>query len=380
MTKDKNSKETALKPVQTSLLSDFIKVSGLDGSTGRIASALPYNLGSVPRQLEIPFDSAESELVQGNNITGQASLTNSKGSKIVVTQKERKLILALACYISKYQNGRKYKDFVAKLEKGEFPDSITLPVDIREIASILYQRTHPTQLREVTKTLNSLDGKKQIIELFDNNEKKYITFEGALIKILESVKVEDMTASDDDDNKIIYHKVNLHFGNIFFWNINKKFSMLNPRYFEISGKKGSGAESDIFDVLHETLITNFGSHLLRYKTAEQEYKTELKDKGQTVPKEVYFNEVRRRRNAALLYREKLDAVIDRAATDYRKQRQPKRLMKTIERALVVLRDEIHVISSYEIRDTASGKWVYCIFDPEYMKKSYEKVLEETKSE
>ena len=219
MTKDKNSKETALKPVQTSLLSDFIKVSGLDGSTGRIASALPYNLGSVPRQLEIPFDSAESELVQGNNITGQASLTNSKGSKIVVTQKERKLILALACYISKYQNGRKYKDFVAKLEKGEFPDSITLPVDIREIASILYQRTHPTQLREVTKTLNSLDGKKQIIELFDNNEKKYITFEGALIKILESVKVEDMTASDDDDNKIIYHKVNLHFGNIFFWNI-----------------------------------------------------------------------------------------------------------------------------------------------------------------
>ena len=177
-------------------------------------------------------------------------------------------------------NGRKYKDFVAKLEKGEFPDSITLPVDIREIASILYQRTHPTQLREVTKTLNSLDGKKQIIELFDNNEKKYITFEGALIKILESVKVEDMTASDDDDNKIIYHKVNLHFGNIFFWNINKKFSMLNPRYFEISGKKGSGAESDIFDVLHETLITNFGSHLLRYKTAEQEYKTELKDKGQ----------------------------------------------------------------------------------------------------
>ena len=372
---EKKKQEAWLNSLQTSLLSTFLKLSGLDGSTGVIAAALPYNMGGAPRDPGI-FDSLDEKDQEIVRQSDAYYLTDRNGRRIVASTKERRCIFALAYYLSRHQKDKAFQEYVTKLDAGEQPQPLQFEVDMKELSKLLYKgRSRPTQLRELSKTINTLDSKFNVYEVYTKDNKK-ITYKGRIIGIVDSLKVEDLSAPQKDEESVIYHKLNLHFGKVFFWRLNKRFSILNPKYFEVTGTKGSGAETNIFEVIHDTLLSNFWHHITAYKTQRKQFQDELKSKGQWLSKEDFEKEVERRTANVLVHKERRDDILARLdKEDYKKNRRGNRFIIDVERAVKVLRDDLEFITDFKWVEMASDVWLYFTYNPNYMKKVLPEVIE-----
>lgn len=363
---NEDSKKKNARPSKSAGLTSFIKKGDLKDSPGFISTALPYNMGAGARQLDL-FDELNEKDQALLKKSDEAYIIDRNGRRIAVTALEKKCIYALGVFISQYMEDEDLKTLIKdesvdkKLTKKEFS------INVKDLANFIFHRGKTEQQDKIREILNTLASKRQVIELYSPDKKKRLVFEAPLIKLEESIRIENLDAPESD--KIETNIIHVTFGSTFFWNMNKRYAYFPVRLFEIWHKKGSGTESNLFDVLLETLLYHRWHCITAYKSAKKNFDDELKSKGQNLPKEEYQKELQRRQENALTYRESLKDILDRVETKYSSYYRKGRLESDLQKAVDVLKGEyVNIITHYKKEETNSNIYLYFRYNVDYGRK------------
>lgn len=331
-------------------------------TSGYIPTALPYNLGAVSQQLNLfdGLDEIEKDKIESSD---KYYLVDRRNRRIAISSIEKKVIYALGVFVADILKDDKLKSLVTDDKVDSALTSYQYSIDIKKFAKLIYHRSKTEQQEKLLSILDGLAGKYQAVQLEYNNGKK-VTISTPLIKIEEKVIVEDMNASIDD--RLEKGLVKVSFGRLFFWNIHKRYAFFPTRLFEIWNKKGNGTETNLFDVLLDTLLYHRWHHISAYKTAESALKDELKAKGQKLPLEEYKKELYKRREIALTYRESLSSILDRVETKYVKSKKMPRFEKDLEKVITILKGEhVGIIADFRKEITPAETYLYFKYSLSY---------------
>lgn len=357
-----NEKKTeGIQNEEKKRLSSFIKKS-IGAGAGMISAALPYNMGASNWQPSL-FDDLTPEHQIKLKKSDEVYIIDRQGRRVAVTPAEKRVIYALGIFISQnlsQEEIESIKDNEAKVEltKKEFS------IDVKELADLIYHRSKKEQQEKVKDILKTLSGKRQVMEFISTEKKQRMVIEAPMIRYEESILIEDLEAKAEDSIK--YNVVNLTFGRIFFWNLQKRYAYFPVKLFEIWHSKKSGTESKLFDVLLETLLYHRWHCITAYKSAKSSLDKELKEKGQNIPKEEYNAILYKRRQNALTYRESLSSILSRVETQYTKHRRSARLQQNINDAIEVLKGPyVEIIDEYRQEETDHETYLYFKYNPKY---------------
>ena len=173
--------------------------------------------------------------------------------------------------------------------------------------------------------MEKLSDMRQVIKITRNG--KTATIVAPLIHFGDTVVLSSEGKLEPD-----IMQVNIIFGKLFFIDFFKRYSCFPMRLFEIWNKKGSGTDSDLFDVLLETLLNHRWQHITAYNTAGKQLSAEIKRSGKDrLDKASFDKEVEKRKQAALYYREPMANILERTGkTYYIKQRKKGKLKEVLD--------------------------------------------------
>ena len=292
---------------------------------GYVAASVPGNMGAAAVQLDLFSELSPKQQTELNK-SDNAYMINRQGRRIVTTRVEKKLIYALSVWVSQYKDKPFFKNFVEQLHSEEkIKSNLEFPIDLKQFAKLMYGRNHPTQLQSIREILEKLSDMRQVIKITRNG--KTATIVAPLIHFGDTVVLSSEGKLEPD-----IMQVNIIFGKLFFIDFFKRYSCFPMRLFEIWNKKGSGTDSDLFDVLLETLLNHRWQHITAYNTAGKQLSTEIKRSGKDrLDKASFDKEVEKRKQAALYYREPMANILERTGkTYYIKQRKKGKLKEVLD--------------------------------------------------
>ena len=311
---------------------------------GKISNTLSNNIAACkdPDLFDTLPDKGEAI-----KATDEANLIDRKGKGVVLSKRQLKLIEALSHFIThNLENDPEVRGAIEAIKENRRAKaaSVTRPISITELTKFveLDGLARAKQKQMVIDDLKKIAELRQV-QVYNWNGKKF-SMSSPLIMIGEIV--EDLTP----DKELNLDFMNITYPAIFFYGLDKKFSVTKPEFFRIWGKKGSGTDTDLFNMLFYDLKSRYSYY----------WSAAMKAKGE------------KKRGAALrkaaTYEEYAYNIRKRCTKDYESSRKQKADFTTdLLNALNALRDHVGIISEYEILDKPQGRLVRFIFNLDFIK-------------
>jgi len=277
----------------------------------------------------------------------EANLIDRNGKGILLSRRQLKLLEALSHFIThSSETDEEVNRAIEAIKNGErrSATTVTRPISIKELTKFV----EPDGKARAKQKQMVIDDLKQIADLrqvqtFDWNGKKF-AISSPLIMIGETVT--DLTP----DKELDLDFMNITYPAIFFMGLDKKFSVTKPEFFRIWGKKGSGTDTQLFNMLYYDLKSRYSYYLSAAKKAKREKRSDT--------------DLRR----AATYEEYAYNIRKRCPTDYESTRKQKAdFTRDLFNALNALRDLVEIITEYEILEKPQGRLVRFIFNLDFYK-------------
>ena len=358
-----------LAPISSAETYDFTflqnKQRRASGETGTIAVALVNNIAArresnLFEALEQDKDEKVRDKVPVLRAMDSKHLVNREGKPVSLTSFQNKIVYALSLFVSQERNSDEIQLFIKKVNAGKFPKTTPiLPISITELTKIVYQdgTARARQKEKVLEELRELAEVNQVQTFVkrDAAEDK-VRLIAPLIRLME--QVEDLSP----EKRMNADFICISFGTIFFYEVYTRYAVIKPSLFRIWGKRGSGTETELFNVLLADLLAKYSAHriaaLQAVKSIKQgKYKTEAS----------YFAARTKAQENALTYSEMAHTLRSRVTTDYESTRKQKAdFKKHLQNAIEAL-EEIGLITRAKITSTPTGDRLDFVFNIDYDK-------------
>lgn len=325
---------------------------------GQISVSLTRNL-SLQRESAL-FD----DLDKGKGLSllesDKENYIDRKGRSIALTKTQNKIILALAHYLSQSQNDEDIQNYISALEdnprilpKSKIERSINLR-DFDKAYTSQDGKTRPRQITALREELRKTAQIKQVLYFGDTKRKaRLIT---PLISVEE--ELEDITP----DKSLNLDYINIRFSPVFLYKMTKEFSPISASFIRLLGKKGSGTDTELFQVLLNDLLSKYPQYRLTALT-----KTHNVRRADFHTKEEYLAEYDKVQRKSLTCVQNVSTLLEKITTDYSSCKQYRaKFRRDLEKALIVLRDELNLIKDGKVVKNSKGEEALkVVFNPEY---------------
>ena len=345
-----------------------------EGATGSVSVALVTNIAARRTALPplFPPGSKQAKLLAEMEAIDEARLVDRKDKPTYLTLKDMKYIYALSHFLSLIKDTQEVQEYVRMLsEEQRLPFSrIVLPIDVTSFTKFVQidGKARKRQKEETLREFERLSTIKQV-QSFGKGD-KVLRFVQPLISVQE--KLIDATEGKVLDIDV----VNVQLGFSFFYELYNRYAIIKPSLFKVWGKKGSGADTELFGILLSNLLAKYSGHRIASirdtkSLNKKDFKTD----------DSYFKARKKAEKEALTYSEYLDTIKERVTTDYDSSReQKKRFTKDLTNALEILKSEdIRLITEYSITSEKKGERLNVVFNPDYYKREEGIIISSDKS-
>ncbi len=288
------------------------------GRSGRIANTLSKAI-AYERVPEL-FDSSairerDNELRDLDKLVAsdEKRLINRKGKPVVLTTYQARILYALSWFISR-DPGQDVKDKIANPYQGG--NKISRVVNITALSALLFGSVRETYKRALIRELFDLGGRYQV-QIIGRSENHKRAIVAPFIEV--DLGIIDLSPEKIDNAD----EVHITFGAAFFDGLDKRFTKVTPKLFEVWKKKGRGTE--LYSTLLSSIFAVYWS--FRYAADRAERAIRYNKDNKKLPPEELEALVAEARRKALSYELSFPSIKKRLITDYDSTRQYKAKFK-----------------------------------------------------
>lgn len=315
-------------------------------SNGRISNALSGAI-SYERDSSL-FDTEEIkqrdkevkellELKQGDSFLG----IDRKNKPVYLTNIQTRIIYALSYMLSLETDKEDIKSKINNPLRN--PQQVIRTIDINGLSKFLFGSSRERNRKQILNELYNISHIRQV-QIIGKGEKRY-KFTAPFISLGETL--EELTPSDKP-----LDVVNVTFGAAFFYELDKRFSVITPQLFEIWGKNGTGTE--LFSILLSSILSVYWHFRRAADEAEKRIKKEIRN-YKKISEEEYRQKIMEGRQEALSYSLNVSSIKARVTTDYSSEKFYRaKFWKDLDNAAKGL-IKIDLLTGYERDKGAKGQ-------------------------
>lgn len=274
-----------------------------NGLTKTIASARDASLFDPP---EIASREKElNELLALRESDSYLSI-DRKNKPVILSPIQTRIMFALSCALDTQD------EEIKKKIRDPFKGGVTIkrPIDISALSTLLFGSSRFRERKKVIEELFNLSRIRQVQIL--GKEQNRIKITAPFINVGETI--EDL--NPERAKGIDY--VNVIYGGAFFFELDKRFSIVSNRLFAVWRKKEY--QTEMFSILLNSLLSVYWLFKSKADEAEARVKKEL-NITKKVSKEEYRQAIEEARQEALTYEINASSIKERLTRDYDSARQ-----------------------------------------------------------
>lgn len=276
-----------------------------NGLTQTIASARDASLFDPPEI--VSRDRELQELLALRESDSYLSI-DRKNKPVILSPIQTRIMFALACALDTQD------EEIKKKIRDPFKGGVTIkrPIDISALSTLLFGNSRFRERKKVIEELFNLSRIRQVQILGKGQNRIKIT--APFINVGETI--EDL--NPERAKGIDY--VNVIYGGAFFFELDKRFSVISNRLFAVWRKKKY--QTEMFSILLNSLLSVYWLFKAKANEAENRVKKEL-NKTKKVSREEYRQAIEEARQEALTYEINASSIKERLTRDYDSKRQYK---------------------------------------------------------
>lgn len=274
-----------------------------NGLTKTIASARDASLFDPP---EITSRDRVLQELSGLQESDRHLSIDRKNKPVILSPIQTRIMFALSCALDTQDEEIKMK--ICDPFKGGV--TIKRPIDISALSTLLFGSSRFRERKKVIEELFNLSRIRQVQIL--GTEQNRIKVTAPFINVGETI--EDL--NPERAKGIDY--VNVIYGGAFFFELDKRFSVISNRLFTVWRKKEY--QTEMFSILLNSLLSVYWLFKSKADEAETRVKKEF-NKIKKVSKEEYRQAIEEARQEALTYEINASSIKERLTRDYDTTRQ-----------------------------------------------------------
>jgi hypothetical protein len=311
------------------------------------------------------FDNVETDtkLAQMQAIDNK-HLINRAGEPTYLTQKQHKIVYALALFLSHNRDDEEFRDYVNTINQRKATRRpYSFPISITELTKLVSTegKAKAQQKEQVLADLRLLSEIKQV-QTFEVPDKQ-----GGMVRLTAPLIILKEQMEDLSPDKALNADfVVVEFGSVFFSDIYNCFAVIKPQLFDIWGKTGSGTTTELFSVLLSDLLAKYRQYWVKAQKASKsikrsQYKTETE-----------YNEAKEKvQTSALTYPQLATTIRSRVTRDYESTRKQRNDFKKDLQGAIQALITIGLITSATFVTTPNGERIDFVFNIDYDKSNTE---------
>lgn len=279
---------------------------------GRISNALSKNI-SYERAPQF-FDEAEirerdKELIELSDLkeTDAMLSIDRRNKPVYLTPMQTRIIYALSFGISQEMGEEDVKEKIQNPRKGG--NQITRIFNVTALSSFIFGSARAKYKEQIIREIYRISKVKQV-QTFESGDHK-IRITCPLINI--GFTIEDLSKDKVDNLDLI----EITFGSIFFFELDKRFSYITPKLFEVWRRNGRGTE--LFSALLNSILSVYWFH----KNAAEKAEENVRKENKGLPKAELDEMIAERRKRAMSYELNVTRIKERVTIDYESKRSYK---------------------------------------------------------
>lgn len=316
-----------------------------DSVRGRIGNALSGALAykrdsSLFDEEEIQNRDKELQELLALKETDSCLSIDRKDKPVALSTIQTRVLFALSSAID-IEDESVQRKIASPFKGGE---TITRSLDISALSSLIFGSNKFDYRKKVIEELYNLSSIRQVQII--GKDKNRIKFTAPFIHIGETI--EDL--NPDRVKGIDF--VNVIYGGAFFYELDKRFSIITSRVFEVWRKKPY--QTEIFKILLSSILSVYWHFKKAADEAEARIKKEL-NKTKKVSIDEYAERIRQARKEALSYELNVSNIKGRVTRDYDSKKQYRNAFwKDLEKAVEGLK-EIDLLTGYSVLKRRGAK-------------------------
>lgn len=277
---------------------------------------------------------------------------------VTLTQTQHKIIYALALFLSQYREEKEFMEYVEKVNNHQkIRLGYGFPISITELTKLISTegKARARDKERVIKELRLLSEIYQAQAIQAPNAQGVV---GRLIAplIILKERIEDLTPNKEAN----LDYVTVEFGRAFFYEIYKRYTVIKPQLFDIWGKAGSGATTELFDILLFDLVEKQGGH----KVAANVATSKIKRKNYNSEEE-YEQAVKKAQTSALTYSLLATTIRSKVTRDYESKRSYRAAFKKDLQGAIQAFITLGLITQANFVTTPNGERIDFVFNYYY---------------
>lgn len=229
-----------------------------------------------------------------------------KDKPVVLSPLQTRILYALSCVLD--VDSEEVKEKIKKpFKRGG--GTITRAIDISALSVLMFGNSRFRERKKIIEELCKIARTRQVQILGKGNNRIKVT--APFINIGETI--EDLNPEREKGLDF----VNVIYGGAFFYELDKRFSVVTPLLFEVWRKKPY--QTEIFNILLNSLLSVYWHFRKAADEAEtrvrKETKADVYKTGKITPEE-YAERIRKARQDALSYELNADSIKERLTRDY----------------------------------------------------------------
>lgn len=335
-----------------------------DKGKGRIANALTKQI-AYARTPEL-FDTKEiqdrdKQLIQEIRETDIKLCIDRKDKPVFLTPIQQRIVFALSYGLSQDIDIKEIQDKIA--DPFKTGQSIARNINITSLSYFLFGKAEKRFKLQIIKELFYIGKIRQAQEFTIKKQDRHGNIIDAPVRLTSPLinvgtALEDLSPEKANDLDVMQ----VTFGAGFFVGLDKRFSVITPKMFEVWRKKGRGTE------LYSVLLNNLLSVYWQFKTAAQ--KAEERVKSDKEYKNLNAQEREQRkdeaRKKAMTFELNASRIKERVGRDYESNRANKAAFwKDLENAIDGFKELGLIVDAYTSKGAKGQEKVTFVFSETY---------------